>query len=183
MDKIKKFIQDTKEVQKIYASPLKRLGSFIVDIIIIMIITNTFFGAMKYFGYDTNIYKEEAIIENQGTEQEQTTIQRVLDKEKFKKMYLMEFCMSSLYFVLFLSSKKQATIGNQIFKIMVVHTKKGRLNPLNAFVRYVLVVLNNTIYGIGYLTYFVRKDRAFTQDILSDTAVINLVKQGEKNEN
>ena len=183
MDKIKKFIQDTIEVQKTYASPLKRLGSFIRDTISIITISNLFFGTMKYFGYDFNIYKEEAVIENQGTEQEHTTIKKVVDKEKFKKMYIIEFCISSLYFVLFLSSKKQATIGNQIFKIMVVHTKKGRLNPLNALIRYILVVLNNTIYGIGYLTYFVRKDRAFMQDILSDTAVINLIKEEVKNEN
>lgn len=174
MDKIKTFISETKEIEKVYASPLKRLGSFIIDSVIIIILCNVFLGIAKYNGMNTNIYKQEAVLENQGTENEKTVMNQVIDKQVFSRVYIFILTTSSLYFMIFLSSKKQATVGNQIFKIMVVHTKKARLNPLNAFVRYIATVLNNTIYGLGYLTYFFKKDRAFLQDILSDTRVINL---------
>ena len=176
MDKIKKFILETKEVEKTYASPLKRLLSFIIDAVIIFVFCNTVLGVAKYYGVNTEAYKQEAVIENKGTDTEKVVMQDTLNKEIFLKIYFFNFAVSALYFVAFLSSKKQATIGNQIFKIMVVHTKKVKLNPLNAFVRYIATVLNNTIYFIGYLFYFFRKDRAFLQDILSDTRVINLKK-------
>ncbi|HSQ97322.1 MAG TPA: RDD family protein [Rickettsiales bacterium] len=174
MDKIKTFISETKQIEKIYASPLKRLGSFIIDSIIIIVLCNVFLGIAKYYGMNTNIYKQEAIVENQDTENEQITTKQVIDKDNFSRVYIIILSISSLYFMIFLSSKKQATVGNQVFKIMVIHTKKAKLNPLNAFVRYIATVLNNTIYGIGYLTYFFKKDRAFLQDMLSDTRVINL---------
>ncbi|MDD2839659.1 MAG: RDD family protein [Rickettsiales bacterium] len=177
MDKVKNFILETKEIEKIYASPLKRLLSFLIDTLIIIILSNTFLGIIKYYGVDTNIYKKEAIIENQGKENEKTVMNEVLDKNVFSKVYLLILTTSSLYFMIFLSSKKQATIGNQILKIMVVHTRKAKLNPLNAFIRYIATLLNNTAYGIGYLFYFIRKDRAFLQDVLSETRVINLKKE------
>lgn len=177
MDKVKKFILETKEVEKIYASPIKRLLSFIVDGLIIIILCNIFLGIAKYYGMDTNVYKNEVVVENQETEDEKMVVNKVLDKKVFSKVYFIILGTSSLYFMIFLSSKKQATIGNQIFKIMVVHTRKARVNPLNAFIRYILTILNNTIYGIGYLLYFFRKDRAFLQDVLSETRIINLKKE------
>lgn len=177
MDKIKNFILETKEVEKTYASPLKRLLSFIIDAVIIFVFCNTFFGVAKYYGINTDFYKEEAVIENKGAEDEKIVMKNTTDNKMLFKIYLFSSAVSALYFMIFLSSKKQATIGNQIFKIMVVHTKKVRLNPLNAFIRYIATILNNSIYGVGYLLYFFRKDRAFLQDILSETRVINLKKE------
>ncbi len=177
MDKIKRFILETKEVEKTYASPIKRLLSFVVDGLIIIIVCNLFLGIAKYYGMDTDIYKNEAAVENQGTEDEKMTVEKILDKKVFSRVYLIILTTSSLYFMIFLSSKKQATIGNQVFKIMVVHTRKARINPLNAFIRYIATILNNTIYGVGYLLYFFRKDRAFLQDVLSETRIINLKKE------
>lgn len=177
MEKIKNFISETKEVEKIYASPMKRLLSFFIDALIIIVFCNLFLGIVKYYGVDTDVYKKEAIIENKDTDNEKIVMKDTLNKQEFSRVYLLILTTSSLYFMVFLSSKKQATIGNQIFKIMVVHTKKAKLNPLNAFVRYIATILNNTIYGVGYLLYFFRKDRAFLQDILSETRVINLKKE------
>jgi uncharacterized RDD family membrane protein YckC len=174
MEKIKEFISETKEINKTYASPMKRLASFMIDEAIVIALFVVFIGIARYFGMNAQVYKKEAIIENQNIKSEQVVLNDVLDKKVFLKLYLIMFGISSIYFVVFLSSKKQATIGNQIFKIMIIHTKKARLNPLNAFIRYIATVLNNTVYGIGYLLYFFRKDRAFLQDVLSDTRVINL---------
>ena len=55
MDKVKNFILETKEIEKIYASPLKRLLSFLIDTLIIIILSNTFLGIVKYYG--SNILK------------------------------------------------------------------------------------------------------------------------------
>ena len=83
--------------------------------------------------------------------------------------------ISALYYTLTVSSKKQGTIGNIICKVMVVDVKNGRVSILDAFIRFVAVIINNTLYGLGYLLYFYRQDRIFLQDLLSGTRVINLI--------
>ena len=177
MDKIKEFFNGKKVFlnnNPIYANPLKRLASFIIDMVIIMVIFNAILGVAGYFGFDSTVYREEIVVENKGTEDETLDVQETFDAKTFRKIYFGLLAVSSTYFVLFLSSKKQATIGNQIFKIMVVHTKEAKISVLSAFIRYIAMLLNNTIYGVGYLLYFFREDHAILQDILSDTRVINL---------
>ena len=194
MDKIKNFIKETKEVEKIYATPFKRVMSFLVDLVIISIILSLFASISNKMGFNLEFYKEEVIIQNQeiennseldknkttlyNQESEPMAIRRILTKDGYWSFFI----ISSLYFMIFLSSKKQATIGNQIFKIMVVHIKDGRLNPLHAFLRWVATIINNQILFLGYLLYFFNKDRAFLQDLLTETRVINL-KKGENDAN
>lgn len=177
MKKIKEFFKKNFENNnEIYASPLKRLGSFFVDMIIIMVIFNAVVNIASHYGYDGKMYKEEVVVENKGTDNEIVSFKEILDLKVFRQTYFILFAISSLYFVLFLSSKKQATLGNQMFKIMVVHTKKAKINPLIAFIRHIALLLNNYLYGVGYLLYFFRADHAFLQDVLSDTRVINIKK-------
>lgn len=167
---------DTSGDNSMYASPLKRMASFLVDVIIIATIFSATIKVANYFGFNTAIYKENIVVENQGTEDESLNVEETVDVKAYRNTYYMLLLLSTAYFVSFLSSKKQATLGNQMFKIMVVHTKNARVSPLSAFMRYIATILNNMLYGVGYLLYFFRGDHAVLQDILSDTRVINLKK-------
>lgn len=179
MDRIKKYFRNyvnfKTDKNSIYASPLKRIASFAVDLVIIMVIFNLILNVAARYGFDGNIYKQEIVVENKGSDEEKVSVEEKIDRKTSMKVNLILLGISTLYFTLFLSSKKQATIGNQIFKIMVVHTKNAKVGILSAFIRYVALLLNNTIYGVGYLLYFFRDDHAVLQDVLSDTRVINVI--------
>jgi len=166
---------------KIYASPLKRLGSFIIDTLIILVLFNVSIKVLEYFNTDFTIDKIEIITKDDGTENERLDIKKMINQKNFSKLYYLMMGISALYFTILLSSKKQATIGNQIFKIAVVNIKRARVSPLDAFLRYISLILNNTVYGFGYLTYFFTEDRSFFQDIVSNTRVINLTKKNKIN--
>lgn len=179
MDKIKNFFKKNIYLKNnsTYASPLKRFASFVVDMLVIMVVFNIIVNIASHYGFDREIYKEEIIVENKGTSDEIINLKENFDAKVFSRIYFIVFGISAVYFVLFLSSKKQATLGNQLFRIMVVYTKKSRISPMAAFVRFISMVLNNYLYGIGYLLYFFREDHAFLHDVLSDTRVVNLVKE------
>lgn len=174
---IKRLIENFKKTQNnIYASPLRRLGGFIIDLLIIMIIFNATITIANHFGFDSQFNKEQVVVKNQGTADEVATVEQIFDAKIFNKVYSIRLVISALYFVLFLSSKKQATIGNMVFNTMVVSTKIKRVTPIIALLRFIALLLNNTIFGLGYLTYFFTKDRSFLQDILSESRIINLKK-------
>lgn len=177
MEIIKKLIENFKKSKNdIYASPLKRLGGFAIDLLIIMIIFNATIAIANHFGFDSQFNKEQVVLKNQGTPDEMTTVEEVFDAKTFNRVYTIRLIISALYFVLFLSSKKQATIGNMVFNTMVVSTKMKKVTPIIALLRFIALLLNNTIFGLGYFTYFFTKDRSFLQDVLSDSRIVNLKK-------
>ena len=96
-----------------------------------------------------------------------------LENNNISNNYWIFIAISLFYYIVFLSSKKQATIGNQACRIMVVHTKYGKLSIMSIISRYFAFMINNNLLGLGYLLYFTRSDGAYLQDILSDTRVIN----------
>ena len=174
---IKRFIENFKASKNdMYASPFKRLGGFIIDLAIITVLFNATVKVIDFFGFDSQFSKEKIVVVNEGTDDEAVSVEQEFNVKTFNTLYFIRLFISSMYFVLFLSSKKQATIGNMVFNTMVVSTKRPRITPIVAFLRFVGLLLNNTIFGLGYLTYFFTKDRSFLQDILSESNVINLKK-------
>ena len=171
-----------------YASFSKRFGSFVIDSIIILIIFNLTIFSLKYFSYDINIIKQTAVVKNESKNDTQNKddtkifLEEDIDKESFVKMYRLAIAISALYYTITVSSKKQATVGNIIFKIMVIDIKDGKVGKINALLRYISTLINNTLYGFGYIFYFYRNDRAFLQDLLSNTRVVNLVNQKSTSE-
>ncbi len=154
----------------IYASPLKRFFAGCIDAFIILIVFNIIINVASYYGFDIQMYTNEVVTVNKGTGDEKL---EYIEKVNMESIYI-SLGISVVYYTYFLSSKKQATIGNQIFKIMVIDTKKAKVSPLTAFIRYVAFLLNNNLMGLGYLLYFFTKDHCFLQDLLSDTRVINV---------
>lgn len=171
-----------------YASFSKRFGSFVIDSIVILIIFNLTIFSLRYFGYDINISKQTVIVENESKDDTQNnddtkiSLKEDIDEESFIKMYRLAIAISALYYTITVSSKKQATIGNMIFKIMVIDIKDGKVGKITALLRYVSTIINNTLYGFGYILYFYRNDRVFLQDLLSNTRVVNLINQKSTSE-
>ena len=138
--------------------------------------------------YDINIIKQTAVVKNESKNDTQNKddtkifLEEDIDEESFVKMYRLAIAISALYYTITVSSKKQATIGNIIFKIMVIDIKDGKVGKINALLRYISTLINNTLYGFGYIFYFYRNDRAFLQDLLSNTRVVNLVNQKSTSE-
>ena len=160
----------------IYANFMKRLGSFFIDILILFtLLTATVNIAGKYFNIDVEEMKEKIELNEKG---DFISLAKVLDQDVSRKINILAMFYVVVYYVSFWSSKKQATIGNMFFNIMVVHVKKGKLNILNAFIRLIASIINIKIFFLGCLIYFFknRTDGAQLQDLLSDTRVINLQK-------
>ncbi|MDR3289979.1 MAG: RDD family protein [Rickettsiales bacterium] len=155
----------------LFATPLQRLGAYLVDglIITIMFFSIGSFVPIEYL--DLNIYNEEAVIK-EGI----TSYEKKLNMEKLSKVQNYYLILEVLYFMLLLTMKKQASFGNQIFKIMVVQNQKVKLNILDVFIRCISVLINTQLFFLGSVTYFFRKDGALLQDILSKTSVIKLKK-------
>ncbi len=119
---------------------------------------------------------ENELVENKLDETivESTDTEISIKGKDFNNSYAIMLIVSALYNVICISSKKQATIGNIVLGIMVIDIRNGKINPLTALSRYVSLMINNSIYFLGYLFYFYREDRAFLQDLLSGTRVINI---------
>lgn len=180
MNKIFNFLKDKINLNfskdNMYATPIRRIGSGLIDLFIVFVIFTLIASVANYYGFDMEIYKQEVkVIENKDEANEKNLeYVDVIDPKILYRSQIISFIISSVYFTYFLSSKKQATIGNQIFKIMVVDIKNqnGKVSPLTAFIRYLLFLLNNNAFGAGYILYFFTKDHCFLQDYLSNTRVI-----------
>ncbi|MDR0423320.1 MAG: RDD family protein [Rickettsiales bacterium] len=155
----------------IYATPFKRVFSFLFDILFVYILLIIIINCLSYFNFDLNPFVETAVIENNITQ-----IQKNMDYSNLLKIQYTYLAMILLYQTFFICSKKQATIGQQLLKVMVVHKKKSKMGVFDAVFRGIYAYLNIQIYFIGCLTYFFKEDGALLHDILSDSIVINLKK-------
>ena len=106
-----------------YASLFKRFASFVLDSLIILIIFNITLITLQYFGYDIIIYQQEAVMQTDETVGEILALGETVNSVNLKKAYQIAFLISTLYYTLTVSSKKQGTIGNMVFKIMVIDIK------------------------------------------------------------
>ncbi|MDR2526720.1 MAG: RDD family protein [Rickettsiales bacterium] len=163
-----KIVHD-RDRDPMYAKPIRRFCAYLVDCVFVALLFISLIYILKFCGINVGFLNEELSLEG-GVMKYGST------EDNYRNYFTYLLGVDFLYFIVFLSSKKQATLGNQIFKMMVVHKKNIRLNPINSFIRCLGLLLNSQIYYLGFLTYFFRKDGALLQDIISDTNVINLVK-------
>ena len=86
MDRIKKYFKNyinfKMDKNSIYASPLKRIASFAVDLVIIMVIFNLILNVAVRYGFDGNIYKQEIVVENKGSDEEKVGVEEKIDKKE-----------------------------------------------------------------------------------------------------
>jgi uncharacterized RDD family membrane protein YckC len=174
-----------------FVSFWKRLSALLIDYFIIFIAIAILGNIMHFSGY--SMLDKETLISTleqyaEKNPEKSTEIQEKIeevkasetfaeDASKNKKSFaitilILEMC----YFTLLFSSKKQATIGQRIFKIMVVSKKYGNMKIWTSLLRYIcmkITILTPPFYGVGFISIPFSKEKAALYDIISDTRLVN----------
>lgn len=82
-----------------------------------------------------------------------------------------EFVVSLVYFWLFIAFK-EATPGKMVFGLKVVRSNGSKLGYLRSLARFFGEVLNQTLFGIGYLTATFDEQKRTMHDFICDSRVI-----------
>jgi len=164
----------------VYAGFWIRFAAFLVDTIILIIIILPILNIAEYNGISTKIHQiiEQKDIpktipaEHQLIKHEDINI--LVNNKAKKTVNKILLFISGFYSILFLSSKKQGTPGKQLFKLMVIDNKVGKVGILTALIRFIAKQLSNFLFGFGYLVIFVTKERTALHDIMCNTRVVRV---------
>lgn len=129
-----------------YISLSKRLVAFILDYVMIVVISAIVIGLMILF--------------------------LSLKDDTFATLVML--IVSLLYFTLMESSSRQATLGKARMKIKVVNSNGEQLTFLNALGRYLGKYLSLLIAGFGFLMIPFTKKKQALHDMLAKTYVVNI---------
>jgi len=186
----------------IYADFKTRFLAGVVDAIIVIFLSLFVIRIFNLAGMEINIVnqnneivsifsivdtiKKEKIEETKTTEitkaiKTKEKIELNFDKKTRKYINAIFICIAGIYSVYFVSSKKQGTPGKQLFKIMIIDEKEGRMTIFNAFIRFIAKKITNTLFFIGYLPILFTKEKVSLHDFLSRTRVVH-IKLKEKND-
>jgi len=127
----------------------KRLVAYMIDMLIIWLITVVFGVTYKLVGPAM-------------TEQELGSAIIII--------YMLAFL---LYFTLMESSAKQGTLGKMLLKIKVVNAEGERISILNALGRYFGRILSGVIMGLGYIMILFTPKKQALHDKLAKTYVVS----------
>ena len=144
-------ISFSEEKSHDYASSLKRLLSFIIDIIVIFVIVKITCYICDYIV--GNIPVPDIIKDN---------------KNKIKTILII--FISILYFPLY-ESKRGKTTGKKYLKIKMTDQEENTITFLKAFIREMLIIVD--LMTFGFLLPFSSKKHQTLKDILTKTIVID----------
>ena len=133
-----------------YATPLQRLGAYILDMVIFYFSLIFLFIVMGFLG----ILTERTLAENGDA------------------INLMGIILAWLYYALQESSARQATLGQRALKIKVVDYNFERISFARATGRHFAMILSVLILFIGVIMIFFTKRRQTLHDIIAGTLVI-----------
>ncbi|MDR2760522.1 MAG: RDD family protein [Rickettsiales bacterium] len=175
-----------------YASPARRLSSFIVDYICLIVLNASL--ALVFFKPQIREYAKIEM-ENREKKQISEAIKTAEDKEKSEKkignwkeilaeraakikatpkikilFLFVTYSTNFIYFFYFLSSKAQATPGQRIFNLMTVKVDGQRMTPADSSKRTVLFIV---LSALAVLCIF-SKNNIAVYDHLSKTRVIKI---------
>lgn len=180
------------EEKIIYADVKTRFLAGLVDFVIVILLSFAVVRAFNLAGMEINIVdKNNEVIEissivntmkeeaKDGENKEKMDFS--FDKKTEKNLNAIFVFVAGIYSVYFVSSKKQGTPGKQLFKIMIIDEKKGKMTILSAFIRFVAKKITNILFFVGYLPILFTKERISLHDFLSHTRVVH-IKLKEKND-
>lgn len=141
--------------KSIYAGFIKRIGAFIVDTIIYILI-NTIIVSIVI-----------------------AIIRAIFNDFNVNSFYNIGFLSMTSFFIVFIlyfafseSSNMQGSLGKRLTKIVVVDQKGCKLNFSKAFIRAVAKFFS-LLFLFGYIFMFFNKKRQALHDFISNTTVIN----------
>lgn len=87
-------------------------------------------------------------------------------------LYLSAFLISWLYFALFQSGARQATIGKMALGLVVTDIDGARINFAKASLRYFCKIISSAILMIGYIMAGFTEQKQALHDIIANTLVV-----------
>lgn len=143
-------LKESKKVEEFYASPLKRLVAFIIDVLII--------GLVCYGIYALADFLESLDITLQTS--------RMIDSTKFILCLLIIF-----FYFPFAESHSGSTFGKKRMRIKVAKLNGDLPGFIRCFTREIVMLLD--FITLGFLLVFANKQRQTLKDILTRTIVID----------
>ncbi|MFC1659012.1 RDD family protein [Pseudomonadota bacterium] len=169
----------------------RRFAALIIDYLIIIFFVLTLGNVLNSLGF-TLIEKDEiiTIMENgyinknietttkedsKSPDENQETLDKPSEKiiQNRNILNILLIVAEALYFTFFIASKKQSTIGQRIFKIMVVSRCKGEMTILHSFIRYIFMNISIQFFGIGFITIPFSKEKATLYDLICNTRLVH----------
>lgn len=142
-----------------YAGFWKRFAAFIVDLIILSI-----------FIQILNIFLSPIIMESLIAKAQETATLQLWGILAYPIIFLL---IMVLYFALFESSSKQATLGKQLLKIKVVDTQGKRISFLRALGRTFGKILSAIPLWVGFIMVGSSQKKQALHDKIAKTYVVN----------
>ncbi|MDR1499248.1 MAG: RDD family protein [Rickettsiales bacterium] len=199
-----------EEYQVSFAKPSKRFYAFLIDsaivysfimIILFFVLRGEFGSGMDGNGTlsfkidtDSNITeiqndgsvstqvvageKFRAIKLNNSAGSKEKAVREALANNKFC-VYVI-FCIPILYHITFLMTKKRATVGQQIFNIMVIKRNGKNLPFGDILSRVCMFMLSKALFAVPFgiiIPIFCTKERTTIYDFLTGTRVVEINKQ------
>ena len=166
----------------------RRLGAYLIDIIIVSIIT-ALLSSVRFLNYSLDKYQkvydnyielyekyEDDKISQKDFNKKIKDIQYQLDKYSVNTTIISIACLIG-YFAIFQYSQNGRTIGKRIFKLQTVKYKNGKLNIGNYLLR--SLILNNVIFSVASVvcvTVLSKKDYyVYNNFVLNVQAIVQLV--------
>lgn len=147
--------KETYEDIKI-APPMKRLGAFVYDMMLIASLLMVSSAAMLAL--------------NDG---------EALDKSPYFALYQSVLFVIVYCFLTYFWSRKGQTLGMLAWRLRVQTTEGERLNLSKCLIRYLVGILSLGCFGAGFLWMFINKQKLTWHDIASGSHVVELPKNAK----
>ncbi len=138
------------------ASPLKRLGAFIYDMMLIIALLMVSSGAMLAL--------------NDG---------EAMDNSPYFAVYQSALFIIVYIFLAYFWTRNGQTLGMLAWRLRVQTTEGERLTLSKSLVRYLVGILSLCCFGAGFLWMFINKRKLTWHDITSGCHVVELPKNAK----
>jgi uncharacterized RDD family membrane protein YckC len=91
---------------------------------------------------------------------------------KYWLLTVLSYMPSALYFALFHSSAKQATLGMRVLRLKITGYEENRISFSRALGRYLASFVTTFTLGIGYLMIIFTRRKQALHDMISETYII-----------
>lgn len=138
------------------ASPMKRLGAFVYDMMLIVALLMVSSGLMLTI--------------NNG---------EALDTSPYFAVYQSALFIIVYLFLAFFWTRNGQTLGMLAWRLRVQTAEGERLNFSKALVRYLVGIISLLCFGAGFLWMFINKQKLTWHDIVSGCHVVELPKNSK----
>ncbi|WP_415885649.1 RDD family protein [Neptuniibacter sp. QD37_6] len=138
------------------ASPLKRLGAFVYDLMLVAALLMVSTGVLMTI--------------NGG---------EALDTSPYFAVYQSALFIIVYLFLSFFWMRNGQTLGMLAWRLRVQTSEGYRLNFTQSLIRYIVGIISLSAFGLGFLWMFINKQKMTWHDLASGTHVVELPKNAK----